>query len=378
MTEIFESLAVIGDPVSEEDCVVHILASLPESFNMLVTALEANPEVPSMETVTERLLHEERKIKGREETGTRHTKAMMARNSFGPKKKFTGHYCGKPGHFKRNCRILASDLATSNEKKDKSSCKTKREATHKANKATSGSKDINSSSSEDDALVVCHALSARSEGNWIVDSGATCHMCNERKLFTKFESLQKSQEVTQGDGHALEATGQGAVSLEMTLPDGKTNRCVLHSVLYVPKLSYNLLSVTKVSEHGKIIRFDDAGCQILNKYDKCIAVATKLGNLYYLQCKELEKIQLSVVEKESKERLWHRYGHLGEQNLRKLASKRLVGHFDYDITKEIGFCETCIGGKHHKSQFQNSESTPSKDLLGLVHSDVCGKINTKS
>ena len=102
----------------------------------------------------------------------------------------------------------------------------------------------------------------------------------------------------------------------MTLPDGKTNRCLLHSVLYVPKLSYNLLSVTKVSEYGKIIRFDDAGCQIFNKYDKRIAVAAKLGNLYYLQCKELEKIQLSVVEKESKERLWHRhYGYLGEQNL---------------------------------------------------------------
>ena len=59
MTETFEALAVIGDPVSEEDCVVHLLASLPESFNMLVTALEASSEVPKMETVTERLLHEE-------------------------------------------------------------------------------------------------------------------------------------------------------------------------------------------------------------------------------------------------------------------------------------------------------------------------------
>ena len=46
MIETFESLSVIGDPVSEEDCVVYLLVSLPESFNMLVTALEANPEVP--------------------------------------------------------------------------------------------------------------------------------------------------------------------------------------------------------------------------------------------------------------------------------------------------------------------------------------------
>lgn len=47
MTEVFDSLAVIGDPVDEEDRVVHLLASLSESFNMLVThAFEANPEVP--------------------------------------------------------------------------------------------------------------------------------------------------------------------------------------------------------------------------------------------------------------------------------------------------------------------------------------------
>ena len=61
MTEIFDSLAAIGNPVNEEDRVVHLLVSLPESFNMLVTAIEANPEVPKVETVTERLLHEERK-----------------------------------------------------------------------------------------------------------------------------------------------------------------------------------------------------------------------------------------------------------------------------------------------------------------------------
>ena len=46
MIEIFNGLSVIGDPVSDEDRVVHLLASLPETFNMLVTALEASPDVP--------------------------------------------------------------------------------------------------------------------------------------------------------------------------------------------------------------------------------------------------------------------------------------------------------------------------------------------
>ena len=62
MTEIFDGLALIYDHITEEDRVVHLLASLPETYDILVTALEANVEVTKMETVTERLLHEERKI----------------------------------------------------------------------------------------------------------------------------------------------------------------------------------------------------------------------------------------------------------------------------------------------------------------------------
>ena len=65
LTEIFDGLAVAGDAVSEEDRAVHLLASLPDSFGVLVTALEANPKVPMMEVVIERLLHEERKLRER-------------------------------------------------------------------------------------------------------------------------------------------------------------------------------------------------------------------------------------------------------------------------------------------------------------------------
>ena len=85
LTETFESLSVIGDPVSEEDRVVYLLASLPESFSMLVTAFEANAEIPKMEVVTERLLSEERKMKERgESVGETPTKAMPSAHRPGP------------------------------------------------------------------------------------------------------------------------------------------------------------------------------------------------------------------------------------------------------------------------------------------------------
>ena len=59
MTEICDELSVIGERVSDEDRVVYLLTSLPESYGVLVTTLEASPEVPSLAVVRERLLHEE-------------------------------------------------------------------------------------------------------------------------------------------------------------------------------------------------------------------------------------------------------------------------------------------------------------------------------
>ena len=101
MTEVFDGLAVAGDAVEEEDRVVHLLASLPDTFSMLVTALELNPEVPKMEVVTERLLHEERKLKDRADANSSPDKAkVMDRKLKG--KGLRCHYCHKPGHIERN------------------------------------------------------------------------------------------------------------------------------------------------------------------------------------------------------------------------------------------------------------------------------------
>ncbi len=74
-----------------------------------------------------------------------------------------------------------------------------------------------------------------------------------------------------------------------------------------------------------------------------------------------------------------RCGHLiGVHSLKRLAVDRIVDCFDYGGSKEISFCEPCTKGKHHKSHFPVGGSTRAKESLDLVHTDVCGKLNTKS
>ena len=134
--------------------------------------------------------------------------------------------------------------------------------------------------------------------------------------------------------------------------------------------------MSKASEAGNTTSFDNSGCEIVNKDKKVIAFATRVGNLYCLEyCRKYQTI--NIVEK-NKERLWHqRYGHIGEQKLQRMASGELVRHLNYNSSKSIGFCETCIGGKHHRTPFDSSK-TQSTELLELVHSDICGKISEKT
>ena len=107
MTELFDALSVAGETVSEEDRVVYLLASLPESYSVLVTALEANEGVPKLEVVTKRFLHQERKSKERSESGSSTESAMTSRKSF--RRKPRCHHCGELGHIKKYCREFRAE-----------------------------------------------------------------------------------------------------------------------------------------------------------------------------------------------------------------------------------------------------------------------------
>ena len=58
MTEIFEELSVISDSIDEEDRVVHLPVSLPDSYDILATALEASQDVLMWASVIELELYE--------------------------------------------------------------------------------------------------------------------------------------------------------------------------------------------------------------------------------------------------------------------------------------------------------------------------------
>ena len=227
------------------------------------------------------------------------------------------HYCKKYGHIQKNCfeRIKAEETAkqggSENVRRKKS----------KANKVE---------------LVTCHVLGVNeSAHDWIVEAGATGHICNSKMLFEDFHSPQK---LTLVDGHTLPAIGRGAVEVKLNLPRGESNIGRLSDVLYMPTLAYNLLSVAKVTEAGKTVTFGETQGEVIYSQREVVAVVLKTGSLYYLNYEPLHNLRIKSASLQTKENLWYwRISHLGERSLSMLKRNGLVNGFVYDISKELTF-----------------------------------------
>ena len=284
MIEIFDSLSVVGHVIEEEDRVVHILASLPESYQMLVTALEANPEVPQLEVVTERLLHEEKKLK--EKSGQRRSPedALFVRSKSGGPVCF---YCGQTGHIKKFCE----EWKKKNEEEEKKGVNKKQneEASYfckqgKIGKGGKFSQDSDSDSDIDCIALVSQVSTVEHSKPWIIDSAASQHMCSNPRAMKNLKKLDITQKIKVGNGQYVEAKAEGTVKLEVNA--GNSIRTFkLGKVLLAPDLKFNLLSVSKAAESGKTVEFGKQGCRILeNSTRQTIGSGRKKGNLYHLNC----------------------------------------------------------------------------------------------
>jgi len=70
--------------------------------------------------------------------------------------------------------------------------------------------------------------------------------------------------------------------------------------------------------------------------------------------------------------LWHcRLGHINDKLIQRLIETSALPLFDYE---SYGACESCLLGKMTRAPFLG-KGTRAGDLLGLIHTDVCGPMS---
>lgn len=88
---------------------------------------------------------------------------------------------------------------------------------------------------------------------WVVDSGATRHICAKREAFTSYTYVGDDEDqVYLGDSRTAAVNGKGKVLLKLT--SGKT--LALSDVLHVPTIRTNLISVALLNKVGVKVSFE--------------------------------------------------------------------------------------------------------------------------
>lgn len=355
LTELFEKLNDLEpEKILDDQWLVAILfSSLPEEYETLVTALEARPDEDlTLNLAKGKLLDEWQKRKGRVENSS--TESIL---QAGPKEENRGtcYFCKQLGHQKAKCEKFIKWKA------EKSKQKFKKE---KANTVIQGNRET-----EDWAFLTGN--SSTSDNQWILDSGATCHIANRRDFFQMFD--EKAQDdVWVANGMKERSKGRG--SGKIIVLDGNGNRRVitLEDVLFVPNMKSSLLSVKRLVQKGFNITFDETGAKI-HRNGVVGAIAELDGNLYILR-QICEKTMLVKASKDCVH-VWHRrLGHRDCDAILKM--KNLATGMQLTSCKCSNACEVCLKGKMQRSSFPKHSESKSTGILDLVHTDICGPMRT--
>ncbi|CAI5958969.1 unnamed protein product [Closterium sp. NIES-64] len=145
------------------------------------------------------------------------------------------------------------------------------------------------------------------------------------------------------------------------------------SVLHVPGVKVNLLSVPQLAKKGVIATIDGAKMNLFWKGEQ-FAQGVLNGDIY--QLKTYPRAASSNVAQGSKATLkaWHNWlAHANYELVKELANKGLakgVNVIAGDDKK--GVCAACVEGKMARKPLSSRTSPLAKDPLALVHMDVCG------
>jgi hypothetical protein len=207
-------------------------------------------------------------------------------------------------------------------------------------------------------------------GNWILDSGASHHICNTTQWFHSFNEITPTK-VKLPNGNHVYAKYSGIVHFSPSF--------ILTDVLCVPNFSLNLMSVSQLCTNTKLVlHFDYLHCSIQDPTTKMmIGSAEAYEGLYYLKLQD-SNVHVNTAEGTNfttipNQAIWHfRLGHPSISRMQTLHS-----HFPYISIDNKGVCDVCHLAKHKKNSYStslNKAVTP----YATIHFDIWGPLSTKS
>jgi hypothetical protein len=243
------------------------------------------------------------------------------------KAKFACYHCGKPGHFKKDCRFL------------------------KKKKQASDSKEF--------VAMISEIFMLEEDGSWWIDSCASRHVCKEMSLFKTFETVENGCILFMGNSTTAAVKGKGTVNLEFT----SGNVLTLTDVYYVLEIRKNLVSGGLLNKFGFKCVFESDQF-VLTKGGTFVGKGYLSEDVFKLNLVNKLNVSAYMIDSIS---LWH--NRLGHVNTRKLHDMSVLNLIPHSVNDMVNKCRICLKMKIFRKSFPKIDR--SSTLLQLVHSDVC-------
>jgi hypothetical protein len=283
---ISNQLIAIGETMPDSMIVEHILNALPESYENFVTSIGLRDQFPNLTSLTGLLLHDEARrelrsnkritaeahyVKGRNPRSkevarsssrgvqeTHRPRANSRRGSGGhhhhnnsPKPEC--HWCGSNGHYMRDCPGLTKELSRrALERKKKIGSNTANAVINSSGSSEdfveAAHESLDEEDSDRDQIIEANVVSIKDENEWYVDSGVSKHVTGSSG---KLKGL-----TTRGRGSAIEIANGKSYPIVGTGEYSHNDAIKFEKVLYVPRMTRNLLSVGKIADKRLGIYFD--------------------------------------------------------------------------------------------------------------------------
>lgn len=383
ISELRDQLSAIGDQVIDKDLVMLALNGLPHSWEPFIQSISGRSKLPKFDHLRADCIQEESRLAARGIVKVSQNEDTHVLTIQYTKKGRNW----KKGNFKRN-RDQTSDSASDSKKKKKDlsriQCFRCDKCGHYARDCLTRPKqqsaNINEVSSQkeaednSDGFLFISTLSSNVPTNsdtWLIDSGASRRIIGYQEHLSDLVEDSNLQVII-GDDARYSVRRFAATSLN--LESGVSLH--LSDLLFMSRIKRNLVSISAVEDKGYQIAFF-YGRVLAWPKNSSIKIARVIGNrhenLYRLYTLP---IQALLHDSSSSGKLWHR--RLGHLHFKALPSlEKMVKGISKLNHVHDGTFKGCAMGKNIKSPFHSSERR-SKEILDLVHSNLCGPMSVPS
>ncbi|KAJ8897006.1 hypothetical protein PR048_002352 [Dryococelus australis] len=271
--ETVSNLKQLGEKLSETMIITKILMVLPSTYANFDSIPVDGRTMGNL--IARLLIKEERFVSSKEDDST----AFAVEQKFNTIKKLLGigknsircHFCNKLGHIKKDC--------------------------YQFKRETQKSENTDVNRDEESFTVLTSALIGDTCNffTWLLDTGASEHLCCRNKLFSSYRTLNTDRLVKFGDGRVLKAEGIGSVRLLSDTCVG-ASKIILQNLLFVTEIKINLFSVGSALDKGYTMVSNNHVSRILNSKGKISTIAESAGSLYKMKLSPYESTVAFVNE----------------------------------------------------------------------------------